>query len=147
MVARLTLVVTRRIVGNGLIRAPAPLLLCRRGWPGGLNTGAPLKVDRATACSRDCRGFRRRRHAPPSRASFRQGPVRQARSAATRLADLGYDVDTVLTGAWVGAIKTLARRKPTAVRLSLTTCISDTRNFEPRKHAGVPIVRPPDLEQ
>jgi hypothetical protein len=90
---------------SALRRAPLPPPLCRCGWPGktGLNTGLRRRrqgnglqwrlsrLPRPKACPR---------RAEPHSGKLRQAPVRRA-----ELADVGYDVDTVLTGASVEAIK------------------------------------------
>jgi hypothetical protein len=70
-------------------------------------------------------------------------------SAANRLAALGYDVDTVLDEQLGGRSDedVWAAAQPRTVSSSPTTSTSDTRKFEPGKHAGVLIVRLPDSEQ
>ena len=72
------------------------------------------------------------------------------RSAALRLAALGYDVDTVLDEQLGGRSDDDVWAAAQAERRFLVTHdldFSDTRKFEPGKHAGVLIVRLPDSEQ
>ena len=65
-------------------------------------------------------------------------------SAATRLAALGYDVDTVLDEQLGGrSDEDVWAAAQAEGRLLVTHDLdfADTRKFEPRKHAGVLIVR------
>jgi predicted nuclease of predicted toxin-antitoxin system len=71
-------------------------------------------------------------------------------SAAMRLAALGYDVDTVLDEQLGGrSDEDVWAAAQTEGRFLVTHDLdfSDTRKFEPGKHAGVLIVRLPDAEQ
>jgi predicted nuclease of predicted toxin-antitoxin system len=71
-------------------------------------------------------------------------------SAARRLAALGYDVDTVLDEQLGGRSDEDVWAAAQAEGRFLVTHdlnFSDTRKFEPGKHAGVLIVRLPDSEQ
>lgn len=71
-------------------------------------------------------------------------------SAATRLAALGYDVDTVLDERLGGRSDDAAWAAAQAEGRFLVTHdldFADARKFEPGKHAGVLIVRLPDSEQ
>ena len=71
-------------------------------------------------------------------------------SAATRLAALGYDVDTVLDEQLGGRSDEdvwAAAQAEDRFLITHDLDFSDTRKFEPGKHAGVLIVRLPDPEQ
>jgi predicted nuclease of predicted toxin-antitoxin system len=71
-------------------------------------------------------------------------------SAATRLAALGYDVDTVLDEQLGGRSDEhvwAAAQEEGRFLVTHDLDFSDTRKFEPGEHAGVLIVRLPDSEQ
>jgi len=72
------------------------------------------------------------------------------RSAAPRLAALGYDVDTVLDEELGGRSDGEVWAAAEGEERFLVTCdldFSDTRTFVPGSHAGVLLVRLPDSEQ
>jgi len=71
-------------------------------------------------------------------------------SAATRLAALGYDVDTVLAEQLGGRNDEVVWAAAQAEGRFLVTHdldFSDARKFRPGSHAGILIVRLPDSEQ